>query len=177
MSNESQSGPPAPGEPAPAGKAHPPAPIRITRGPNGLVISSADPQALDQLEELIEQVQPPRDDFKIFHLRFAYASSVNRGEYCMSKAGMGMMTLLFADRLAEYGINVYEVRPGIIETDMTGRVKEKYDQLIGDGLTPIRRWGIPDDVAKAVLALAEGVLPFSTGEIINVDGGFHMRRL
>jgi NAD(P)-dependent dehydrogenase (short-subunit alcohol dehydrogenase family) len=107
----------------------------------------------------------------------AYTSSTNRGEYCMSKAGMGMMTLLFADRLSEYGINVYEIRPGIIETDMTGRVKEKYDTLIEEGLTPIRRWGQPDDVAKAVLVLAEGSLPFSTGEIINVDGGFHMRRL
>jgi len=107
----------------------------------------------------------------------AYTSSTNRGEYCISKAGMGMMTLLFADRLSAYGINVYEVRPGIIETDMTGKVKEKYDQLIGDGLTPIRRWGQAEDVAKAVLALAEGSLPFSTGEIINVDGGFHMRRL
>lgn len=107
----------------------------------------------------------------------AYTSSVNRGEYCLSKAGMGMMTLLLADRLSEYGINVYEIRPGIIETDMTGRVKEKYDQSIDEGLTPIRRWGQPDDVAKAVLALVEGSLPFSTGEIINVDGGFHMRRL
>ena len=107
----------------------------------------------------------------------AYTSSTNRGEYCLSKAGMGMMTLLFADRLSEYGINVYEIRPGIIETDMTGRVKEKYDKLIDEGLTPIRRWGEPEDVAKAVLALAEGSLPFSTGEIINVDGGFHMRRL
>ena len=107
----------------------------------------------------------------------AFTSSVNRGEYCLSKAGMGMMTLLYADRLSEYGINVYEIRPGIIETDMTGRVKEKYDKLIDEGLTPIRRWGQAEDVAKAVLALAEGFLPFSTGEIINVDGGFHIRRL
>ncbi|MBN1564961.1 MAG: 3-ketoacyl-ACP reductase [Anaerolineae bacterium] len=107
----------------------------------------------------------------------AYASSPNRGEYCMSKAGMSMMTLLFADRLAEYGINVYEVRPGIIATDMTSTVTEKYDSLIAEGLTPIRRWGHPDDVAKAVVALAENYLPFSTGEVINVDGGFHFRRL
>jgi 3-oxoacyl-[acyl-carrier protein] reductase len=107
----------------------------------------------------------------------AYTSSPNRGEYCLSKAGMSMMTLLFADRLAEYGINVYEVRPGIIATDMTSTVTEKYDSLIADGLTPIRRWGQPDDVARAVVALAEGYLPFSTGEIINVDGGFHFRRL
>jgi 3-oxoacyl-[acyl-carrier protein] reductase len=107
----------------------------------------------------------------------AYTSSSSRGEYCLSKAGMGMMTLLFADRLAEYGINVYEVRPGIIATDMTSAVTEKYDALIADGLTPIRRWGQPDDVARVVVALAENYLPFSTGEVINVDGGFHFRRL
>jgi NAD(P)-dependent dehydrogenase (short-subunit alcohol dehydrogenase family) len=107
----------------------------------------------------------------------AYTSSPNRGEYCLSKAGIGMMTALFADRLAEFGINVYEVRPGIIATDMTSVVKERYDRLIGEGLTPIRRWGEPDDVARAVVAIAEGYLPFSTGEVINVDGGFHLRRL
>jgi 3-oxoacyl-[acyl-carrier protein] reductase len=107
----------------------------------------------------------------------AYTSSPNRGEYCLSKAGMSMMTLLFADRLAEYGINVYEVRPGIIATDMTSTVTEKYDSLIAEGVTPIRRWGQPDDVARAVVALAEDYLPFSTGEVINVDGGFHFRRL
>jgi len=108
----------------------------------------------------------------------AYTSSPSRAEYCLSKAGMGMMTQVFADRLAEYGINVYEVRPGIIATDMTSAVKDKYDRLIHDeGLTPIRRWGQPADVAKAVVALAEGALPFSTGEVINVDGGFHLRRL
>ena len=106
-----------------------------------------------------------------------YASSPNRPEYCISKAGMGMMTALFADRLAEYGINVYELRPGIIATDMTSAVKEKYDRLIGEGLTPIRRWGRPEDVARAVVAIADGCLPFSTGEVINVDGGFHLRRL
>jgi NAD(P)-dependent dehydrogenase (short-subunit alcohol dehydrogenase family) len=107
----------------------------------------------------------------------AYTSSPSRGEYCLSKAALGMMTSLFADRLAEYGIAVYEVRPGVIDTDMTGPVKEKYDQLIADGLTPIRRWGQPDDVAKAVVAIAEGLFPFSTGEVFNVDGGFHLRRL
>ena len=107
----------------------------------------------------------------------AYTSSTSRGEYCLSKAGVAMMTALYADRLAEYGINVYEVRPGIIETDMTRIVKEKYDRLIGGGLTPIRRWGQPGDVARAVVVLAEGGLPFSTGEVVNVDGGFHLRRL
>lgn len=88
-----------------------------------------------------------------------------------------MMTALFADRLAEFGIHVYEVRPGIIATDMTSVVKERYDRLIGEGLTPIRRWGEPDDIGRAVVALAEGYFPFSTGEVINVDGGFHLRRL
>jgi NAD(P)-dependent dehydrogenase (short-subunit alcohol dehydrogenase family) len=90
---------------------------------------------------------------------------------------MAMMTALFADRLATEGINVYEIRPGVIETDMTSTVKGKYDRLIAEGLAPIRRWGQPDDVARAVVAIAEGYLPFSTGEVINVDGGFHLRKL
>jgi len=108
----------------------------------------------------------------------AYTSSPARAEYCISKAGMSMMTLLWADRLAEFGINVYEIRPGIIETDLTSVVKDKYDRLIlQEGLTPIRRWGQPEDVGKAVAAIAEGLLPFSTGEVINVDGGFHLHRL
>jgi NAD(P)-dependent dehydrogenase (short-subunit alcohol dehydrogenase family) len=107
----------------------------------------------------------------------AYAASTNRGDYCVAKAGLSMMTKLFAARLAEHGINVYEIRPGIIETDMTGPVKAKYDKLIAQGLTPIARWGTPDDVARAVVAVASGLLPFSTGEVINVDGGFHVRRL
>ncbi len=107
----------------------------------------------------------------------AYTSSINRGEYCISKAGVGMMTQLFADRLAGYGINVYEVRPGIVHTDMTGAVRDKYDRMIAEGLLPIARWGEPADVARAVVAIARGCLPFSTGEVINVDGGFHLRRL
>jgi 3-oxoacyl-[acyl-carrier protein] reductase len=107
----------------------------------------------------------------------AYTASVARGEYCMSKAGLGMMTALFAARLAEYGIGVYEIRPGIVASDMTRDVKKKYDRLIASGVTPIRRWGKPEDVGKAVLAIAEGALPYSTGEVINVDGGFHLRRL
>jgi NAD(P)-dependent dehydrogenase (short-subunit alcohol dehydrogenase family) len=107
----------------------------------------------------------------------AYASSPARGEYCVSKAGVSMMTRLFADRLAEFAIAVYEIRPGIIRTPMTAPVTEKYDKLIADGLTPIARWGEPRDVALAVAAVAEGYLPFSTGEVINVDGGFHLHRL
>jgi len=108
----------------------------------------------------------------------AYTSSPARAEYCISKAGMSMTTTLWADRLAEYGINVYEIRPGIIRTDLTSVVKDKYDRLILEqGLTPIRRWGEPEDVGKAVVAIAEGWLPYSTGEVINVDGGFHLHRL
>ena len=88
-----------------------------------------------------------------------------------------MITALFADKLAEYGINVYEIRPGIIQTDMTAGVLEKYNKLIKDGLLPISRIGQPEDVAKPVLAIVNGLLPYSTGEIINADGGFHIRRL
>ncbi len=107
----------------------------------------------------------------------AYTSSTMRGEYCISKAAVSMITLLFADRLAEEGINVYEIRPGIINTDMTSGVKDKYDVLIASGLTPIKRWGQPQDVADAVSVVCSGKLNFSTGEVINVDGGFHIRRL
>lgn len=107
----------------------------------------------------------------------AATSSTSRGEYCLSKAGLSMATSLWAVRLAEYGINVYEIRPGIIETDMTSGVREKYDRMIDEGASLIRRWGRPEDIGKAVAALADGTLAFSTGEIINVDGGFHVPRL
>lgn len=107
----------------------------------------------------------------------AYVSSVSRGEYCISKAGVSMVTKLFADRLAEYGINVYEIRPGIILTPMTEVVKGKYDKLIAEGLTPIKRWGYPEDIANAVSAFCSGKFAFSTGEVVNVDGGFHIQRL
>lgn len=107
----------------------------------------------------------------------AYTSSTSRGEYCISKAGVSMVTTLFADRLAEYGIGVYEIRPGIIATDMTSTVKDKYDKLINEGLTPIKRWGYPEDIANAVSVFCSDKLNYSTGEILNVDGGFHIRRL
>jgi len=107
----------------------------------------------------------------------SYTSSPSRAEYCVSKAGVSMMTKLYADRLSEYGINVYEIRPGVIDTPMTEPVKEKYGKLISQGLTPIKRWGKPEDVAKAVVAIAKGYFPFSTGEVFDVDGGFHIRRL
>ncbi len=107
----------------------------------------------------------------------AYTASVMRGEYCVSKAGISMATQLFAARLAEYGVYVHEVRPGIIETDMTAAVQEKYQRMIDDGLTPIRRMGTPDDVAAAVSALVCGGMTFATGQVIDADGGFHIRRL
>ena len=107
----------------------------------------------------------------------AYTASISRGEYCISKAGLAMATDLFAVRLAEYGINVYEIRPGIIRTDMTAGVSAKYEALIADGLLPIARMGEPEDIANAVYALASGLLKYSTGEVLNVDGGFHLRTL
>ena len=104
-------------------------------------------------------------------------ASVNRGEYCISKASLSMAVALFAARLANQGIQVFEIRPGIIATDMTSGVRAAYDQRIADGLSPIRRWGTPEDVGRAIAALAGGALPFSTGEIIHVDGGLHVPRL
>lgn len=106
-----------------------------------------------------------------------YTSSTNRGEYCISKAGVTMITTLFADRLAEYGIMVNEIRPGIIATSMTDKVKDKYDKLIEGGLLPIKRWGKPQDIAQAVWTLCNGSLPYVTGQSVDVDGGFHIRRL
>lgn len=106
-----------------------------------------------------------------------YTSSVSRGEYCISKAGVTMITTLFADRLAEFGIMVNEIRPGIIATGMTDKVKAKYDALIDGGLLPIKRWGQPEDIASAVWALCNGSLPYVTGQSLDVDGGFHIRRL
>jgi len=129
---------------------------------------------------MIEQKkQEPQRSFRIVNISSisAYTSSTSRGEYCISKAGVSMTTKLYADRLAEYDIGVFEISPGIIETDMTSAVKAKYDKLIAEGLTPIKRWGQPEDVAKAVGAIAEGRLDFCTGQVINVDGGFHLRRL
>ncbi len=107
----------------------------------------------------------------------AYAASINRGDYCVAKAGLAMMTALYAARLAEYGVNVYELRPGVIATDMTEGVKEKYDRMIEQGAWPIRRWGRPEDIGRAVAAIARGDFPYSTGEVINIDGGFHLRTL
>lgn len=107
----------------------------------------------------------------------AVTVSVNRGEYCISKAGVAMATQLWAARLAPEGVLVYEVRPGVIATDMTAGVKDKYDEQFAGGLAPMPRWGTPADVAGAVVQLAAGRMPYSTGEIINVDGGMHIPRL
>lgn len=147
-----------------------------------LEVNLKGPYFLTQLvaKWMIEQKKRnPGRAFRIVNISSisAYTSSCQRGEYCISKAGVSMCTKLYADRLAEYGIGVFEVCPGIIATDMTREVKDKYDKLIAEGLTPIKRWGQPEDVAKAVAAIAEGRLDFCTGQVINVDGGFHLRRL
>lgn len=107
----------------------------------------------------------------------AYTSSVSRAEYCISKAGVSMVTRLFADRLAGEGIAVFEVRPGIIATDMTNVVHEKYERLIAEGLLPIQRFGQPEDVAKMVLCCCSGQLDYACGQVLNADGGFALRRL
>ena len=107
----------------------------------------------------------------------AEVSSVSRGEYCISKAGVAMITRLFADRLAPEGILVHEIRPGVIATDMTGAVKEKYDAMIEEGAFPIRRWGTPEEVADAVSVFCSDQILYTTGSFLDVDGGFHIRRL
>lgn len=104
-------------------------------------------------------------------------SSTSRGEYCVSKAGVSMLTTLFADRLAGEGILVHEIRPGVIATDMTSTVKEKYDGLIEDGLFPIARWGLPQDIADAVSVFASDKILYTTGNHIDIDGGFHIQKL
>ncbi|MFD1671312.1 3-ketoacyl-ACP reductase [Agrilactobacillus yilanensis] len=130
---------------------------------------------------MIQMLQKNLEDFqpRIINISSmsAYTSSVNRGEYCISKAAISMTTKLFADRLSEYNIPVFEIRPGIIETDMTSKVHEKYEDLIKNGLTPTKRFGQPEDVAKCVIAMASGLFDFSTGQVVNADGGFHIRRL
>jgi NAD(P)-dependent dehydrogenase (short-subunit alcohol dehydrogenase family) len=107
----------------------------------------------------------------------AEAASTSRGDYCVSKAGLSMAARLFAVRLAAHGIPVFEVRPGIIETDMTAGVREAYDRRIAEGLIPVPRWGLPEDVGRLVRALVAGDLPYATGSVINVDGGLGIPRL
>ncbi len=145
-------------------------------------INLKGPYFLTQLAAnwMVEQkAAHPQRDYKIINISSisAYTASPLRGDYCISKAGISMMTKLFAARLAEYGFGVYEIQPGIIETDMTAGVTERYDQMIAGGLTPIPRWGKPEDVARAVVAIARNSFPFSTGDVFNVDGGFHLKIL
>ena len=126
-----------------------------------------------------QQKAEPEQTFKIINISSinAFTASPSRGEYCISKAAMSMMTALYAVRLAEHGIGVFEIRPGITKTDMTEVVKDKYDRFISDGMLPIARWGLPEDIGKAVGALCRDYFPYSTGEVIHVDGGFHLKTL
>jgi 3-oxoacyl-[acyl-carrier protein] reductase len=119
------------------------------------------------------------DGYKLIFVSSLSAAvpSLNRGEYCISKAALAMVTQLWANRLAAASIQVLELRPGIMATDMTSGVKGKYDALIEGGLVPQKRWGRPDDLGKAVQAIIAGHFPFSTGDVINIDGGFHLRSL
>lgn len=130
---------------------------------------------LSRAPELESRARKPR--IVIISSLSAYAPGITRAEYCISKAALSMLTPLFAVRLAEHGVNVYELRAGVVKTDMTEVVRAKYDKLIAEGLTPIKRWGTPEDVGRAVAAIAEDRFPFSTGEVINVDGGFHIQQL
>lgn len=134
-------------------------------------------QVANAMIPLIKQQVIPRGMIINISSISAYAVSTDRADYCMAKAAMEMMTWLLAARLADEQIRVYEICPGVIATDMTAPVQEKYERLIRDGMSPIRRWGQPDDIAKAVVALVSDAFPFSTGDRINVDGGFHIRRL
>lgn len=147
-----------------------------------LEVNTIGPYFLTQLvaKEMIELKRQGKIEHpKIVNIgsMSAYTSSTSRAEYCISKAAVSMNTLLYADRLADEGINVYEIRPGIIQTPLTEIVKDKYEKLIAEGITPIKRWGQPEDIGKAIVAIAEDYLPFSTGQVIDVDGGFHIHRL
>ncbi len=147
-----------------------------------LAVNAIGPYFLTQLvsKRMIDLISEKKiDSGKIVNIGSisAYTSSTSRAEYCVSKAAVAMNTLLYADRLASEGINVYEIRPGIIQTPLTEIVKDKYDKLIEEGPLPIKRWGQPEDIGKAIVAIAEDYLPYSTGQIIDVDGGFHIHRL
>lgn len=131
----------------------------------------------NEMVRLVEAGQLERPRIVTINSIGAYTTSMDQAPHCLARAGLSMMTKLFADRLGEHGIGVYEVRMGIVTSGTGDPVHPQYDGLIADGLTPIRRWGRPGDVARAVAAIAEDYLSFSTGEVINVDGGFHLRRL
>ena len=126
-----------------------------------------------------QKTKNPKDSFSIINISSVSATvaSVTRGDYCISKAGMSMTTKLWAARLGEFDIPVYEIQPGVIRTDMTAGVSEKYDKMIAEGLTLQKRWGQPEDLGKTVVALAEGAIPYATGQIINTDGGMTIQTL
>jgi len=130
---------------------------------------------------MIELKKTLKDDYQPYIINISsinrYTASLNRGEYCISKAGMTMMTKLFAVRLAEEGIPVFEISPGIIDTPLTKPRHDTYDKLINEGISPIKRWGTPIDIAKPVIAIVSGLIPFSTGTVLDIDGGFHLHRL
>jgi NAD(P)-dependent dehydrogenase (short-subunit alcohol dehydrogenase family) len=147
-----------------------------------MAINLKGPVFLSQIvaRQMLGQTRPetgPRGTIITISSISAKTVSLNRAEYCLSKAGLTMLTQLLAARLAEAAIPVYEIRPGIIKTDMTARVQTHYDRLLADGVFPMRRWGQPEDVAAAVALLASGQLSYATGECLHVDGGFHIRRL
>jgi 3-oxoacyl-[acyl-carrier protein] reductase len=138
------------------------------------------PHFLSQLAARYWLAHPsPSRHYKLIFISSISAdtASVNRGEYCIAKAGLAMSAQLWSTRLAAHGVQVFELRPGIMETDMTAGVKGKYDELIANGLVPQMRWGAPQDVGLAVEAILKGYFPFSTGAVIPIDGGFHLRRL
>jgi NAD(P)-dependent dehydrogenase (short-subunit alcohol dehydrogenase family) len=126
-----------------------------------------------------QKIKNPKNVFSIINISSVSATvaSVNRGDYCISKAGMSMSTKLWAARLGEYDIPVYEIQPGVIRTDMTAGVIEKYDKLIAEGLTVQKRWGKPEDLGKTVVALATGMIAYATGQIIKTDGGMTIQTL
>jgi len=144
-------------------------------------INARGPFFLSQLvsKKMIDQIRDYKDKPCIIFISSisAYVSSPSRAEYCISKAGLSMANTLFADRLSKDGILVFEVRPGIIQTDMTARVKEKYDRLIENGLIPQGRWGMPEDIGKAIASIARGNWDFSTGTVFEISGGLNIRRL
>lgn len=127
--------------------------------------------------ELKEQGIAPKPRIAFVTSISAFTASTNRGDYCISKAGLSMAAALFADRLGAHDIPVVEIRPGVIATDMTAGVKEKYDRLIAEGIFPQRRWGVPEDIARVVAAFARGAFDYSTGAVIDVSGGFNLHRL
>ncbi len=145
-----------------------------------LSVNLKGPHFLSQLAARYWLANPsPARPYKLIFITSISAdtASVNRGEYCIAKAGLAMSAQLWSTRLAAHGVQVFELRPGIMETDMTAGVKGKYDELIAHGLVPQMRWGAPQDVGLAVEAILKDYFPFSTGAVIPIDGGFHLRRL